>query len=143
MLNNEKVTIKLDLDQQEAQKSHGICDGGADIANLPAGEVYYIPCSAEGQFPFKLSKETLALLDVKDGAVIGGTLISGNSALLKDFLDKIESDPAVGWIGELGFGTQELPVSGRDIQDEKVLGTVHIATGRSDHLGGHITPDKF
>ena len=29
-----------------------------------------------------------------------------------------------------------LPVSGRDIQDEKILGTFHVATGRSDHLGG-------
>ena len=36
-----------------------------------------------------------------------------------------------------------LPVSGRDIQDEKILGTFHVATGRSDHLGGHITPPKF
>ena len=34
-------------------------------------------------------------------------------------------------------------MSGRDIQDEKVLGTLHVATGRSDHLGGHLTPSKF
>ena len=46
-------------------------------------------------------------------------------------------------VGELGFGTQELPFAGRDIQDEKILGTFHLATGRSDHLGGHLTPDKF
>jgi hypothetical protein len=49
----------------------------------------------------------------------------------------------IGAIGELGFGTQVLPFSGRDIQDEKILGTVHIATGRDDHLGGNITPDLF
>jgi len=36
-----------------------------------------------------------------------------------------------------------LPPSGRDIQDEKILGTMHVATGRSDHLGGSLTPDKF
>jgi aminopeptidase len=24
-----------------------------------------------------------------------------------------------------------------------VLGTLHVATGRSDHLGGHLTPAKF
>ena len=48
-----------------------------------------------------------------------------------------------GELGELGFGTQELPVSGRDIQDEKILGTMHVATGRSDHLGGSLTPDRF
>ena len=46
-------------------------------------------------------------------------------------------------IGELGFGTQKLPWAYKDIQDEKVLGTVHVATGRSDHLGGDITLDKF
>jgi hypothetical protein len=34
-------------------------------------------------------------------------------------------------------------VSGRDIQDEKVLGTLHVATGRSDHLGGRLTPNLF
>ena len=55
----------------------------------------------------------------------------------------LASDPATGELGELGFGTQELPPSGRDIQDEKILGTLHVATGRSDHLGGHLTPDKF
>jgi len=48
-----------------------------------------------------------------------------------------------GVLGELGFGTQELPPAGRDIQDEKILGTFHVATGRSDHLGGKLTPDKF
>ena len=36
-----------------------------------------------------------------------------------------------------------VPVSGADIQDEKVLGTCHLATGRDDHLGGHITPELF
>ena len=49
----------------------------------------------------------------------------------------------MGALGELGFGTQELPPAGRDIQDEKILGTLHVATGRSDHLGGDLTPDKF
>jgi hypothetical protein len=49
----------------------------------------------------------------------------------------------IGAIGELGFGTQVLPFSGRDIQDEKIFGTIHVATGRDDHLGGQITPDLF
>jgi aminopeptidase len=45
-------TLKLILDQQDAQKSHGLCLGKEpDIANLPAGEVYFVPAGAEGQFP--------------------------------------------------------------------------------------------
>ena len=55
----------------------------------------------------------------------------------------LAGDPATGIIGELGFGTQVLPFSGKDIQDEKIIGTCHVATGRSDHLGGNLTPDLF
>ena len=36
-----------------------------------------------------------------------------------------------------------MPVSYSDIQDEKVLGTCHLATGRDDHLGGDIIPGMF
>ena len=36
-----------------------------------------------------------------------------------------------------------LPFAEADIQDEKVLGTVHVATGRSDHLGGDLLPSMF
>jgi leucyl aminopeptidase (aminopeptidase T) len=46
------LTSRLELKQQEAQKSHGLCKGMApDVANLPAGEVYFVPCDANGQFP--------------------------------------------------------------------------------------------
>ena len=99
------LTATLDLGRQEAQKSHGLCHGTTpDIANLPAGEVYFVPVSAHGRFPMKYEDGTL---------------------------------------GELGFGTQVLPVSGADIQDEKVLGTCHLATGRDDHLSGDILPGMF
>src|SRR6201993_4598283 len=47
----QKFTLHLDLGRQEAQKSHGLCRGGPDIANLPAGEIYYVPMGASGQFP--------------------------------------------------------------------------------------------
>ena len=62
---------------------------------------------------------------------------------MDSYLELIQSDPAAGRIGELGFGTQILPRAGVDIQDEKILGTVHVATGRSDHLGGDIKLDSF
>ena len=66
-----------------------------------------------------------------------------NIATFKEQLKKYQTDPATAEIGELGFGTQLLPFSGRDIQDEKVLGTFHVATGRSDHLGGELTLHRF
>ncbi len=136
-------TLRLELDGQEAQKSHGLCRGGPDVANLPAGEIYYVPTGAEGEFPMKYEDGTLGLMRVTGGRIVEATLISGNAETIAAHNAKLTSDPVTGELGELGFGTQVLPVSGRDIQDEKVLGTLHVATGRSDHLGGSLTPDRF
>ena len=138
------LTASLDLGRQEAQKSHGLCRGTTpDIANLPAGEVYFVPVDANGQFPLKYSDGTLGLLEVRNRNIISSSLLSGNQETIDAHNARLLDDPMTGTLGELGFGTQVLPVSGADIQDEKVLGTCHLATGRDDHLGGDIVPGMF
>lgn len=138
------LTASLDLAGQEAQKSHGLCLGRTpDVANLPAGEVYFVPVDASGQFPMKYADGTLGVLDVKDRSIVRSTLIEGSQATIDAHNARLADDPMTGTLGELGFGTQDLPVSGADIQDEKILGTCHLATGRDDHLGGDIVPGMF
>ena len=137
-------TLRLECGRQEAQKSHGICLADEpDVANLPAGEVYFVPTGGQGAFPMQYADGTLGLQQVSGGRINGATLICGDQAVIDAHNAKLADDPVTGELGELGFGTQVLPVSGRDIQDEKILGTMHVATGRSDHLGGNLTPDKF
>jgi aminopeptidase len=141
---NQTLTLKLICNGQEAQKSHGLCRGETpDVANLPAGEVYFVPEGAEGKFPLRYEDGTLGVMEVSGGRIQNATLLKGDAATVAAHNAKLQADPVTGEIGELGFGTQVLPVSGRDIQDEKILGTMHVATGRSDHLGGHLTPEKF
>jgi aminopeptidase len=138
------LTTKLFLGGQEAQKSHGLCRGKTpDVANLPAGEVYFVPEGAEGQFPMKYEDGTLGILDVQERNIFCSTLIEGTQATIDAHNARLADDPMTGTLGELGFGTQVLPVAGADIQDEKILGTCHIATGRDDHLGGDIMPGMF
>jgi aminopeptidase len=140
----QRPRLTLDCGGQEAQKSHGLCRGEKpDVANLPAGEVYFVPLGAEGVFPMRYEDGTLGLMEVTGGRVQKAALLRGRQEVIDQHNRKLQSDPVTGELGELGFGTQELPPSGRDIQDEKILGTLHVATGRSDHLGGHLTPDKF
>lgn len=140
----EILTAWLGLGGQEAQKSHGLCRGTKpDIANLPAGEVYFVPQDARGKFPMKYEDGTLGVLDVVNRDVVKSTLIEGSQATIDEHNARLADDPMTGTLGELGFGTQVLPVSYQDIQDEKVLGTCHLATGRDDHLGGDIIPEMF
>ncbi|GAB4170414.1 MAG: hypothetical protein Fur0032_09290 [Terrimicrobiaceae bacterium] len=139
-----KHTLHLDLGRQDAQKSHGLCLGDEpDVANLPAGEIYFVPTGANGEFPMKYEDGTIGLMQVAGGRITKASLLKGNPETVDAHNRKLVSDPVTGELGELGFGTQLLPFSGRDIQDEKVRGTIHVATGRSDHLGGSLTPDKF
>ena len=138
------LTAQLVLGGQEAQKSHGLCKGREpDVANLPAGEVYFVPVDANGEFPMKYEDGTLGVLEVRDRSIVGSMLIEGDQATIDAHNARLADDPMTGTLGELGFGTQVLPVSGADIQDEKVLGTCHLATGRDDHLGGDIVPSMF
>lgn len=136
--------LQVDLNAQEAQKSHGICRTGYDVANLPAGEVYFVPTSAHGSFPIKFEEDgTLGLMQVKEGKVTKVTLIRGDQKIIDRYQAKFDSDPATALLGELGFGTQQIPYSGADIQDEKIFGTFHLAIGRNDHLSGNITKERF
>jgi leucyl aminopeptidase (aminopeptidase T) len=141
-----RVALTLHLGQQEAQKSHGLVRTLGDVANLPAGEVYYVPEGAEGLMPIKFEDEaeTIAIFSVEGrGINCIEQFVQGDQDHVQRFLDMIEFDPNAGQLTELGLGTQELPWAGTDIQDEKIIGTAHVATGRSDHLGGDISSANF
>jgi leucyl aminopeptidase (aminopeptidase T) len=140
------VALDLALGAQEAQKSHGLVRVRGDVANLPAGEVYWVPVGAEGLLPrqFEDAAGTIAVFDVRDGGIAGlHRLVRGDRDVVDGYLALIAEDPNAGRLTELGLGTQRLPWAHVDLQDEKILGTAHVATGRSDHLGGAIGSGQF
>lgn len=140
----ERLRLHLDLAGGEAGTSCGKCsERKPNIENLPDGEVYFVPRGAHGSFPLTCDDGTVGALKVEDGRVVGGRLLHGEKASIDRWLDRFLGDPATAVLCELGFGTQPFPYTGRGIQDEKILGTVHIATGRSDHLGGGLGPQSF
>src|SRR5262249_13199487 len=93
LISGSKSTLHLDLSQQEAQKSHGLCRGGPDIANLPAGEIYFVPTGASGGFPLKYEDGTLGLMTVASGRVVDAKLIRGNAKTIEEHKQKLSSDP--------------------------------------------------
>lgn len=117
---DEKKTLTIYTDRQEAQKSHGLCRGKTpDVANLPAGEIYFVPTEAQGTFPMRYEDGTLAWMQVSNGRIHHVDLIRGNADVVAAHNAKLQSDPVTGALGELGFGTQVLPVSGRDFRMKK------------------------
>jgi leucyl aminopeptidase (aminopeptidase T) len=125
---------------------HGISDDGELTArgafgNLPCGEAFISPAGGHGQVvasslaPFGISEEP-ALLTVKDGRLVGA-----EHGLGPQYLDRLKTQGELATnLAELGVGTNDRAMlSGNILEDEKILGTVHVAFGASAGIGGTVS----
>lgn len=111
--------------------------------NMPSGEVFTSPIedSAEGTIhfavpsPVKGSVVEGVTLRFEAGKVVAATAVRGQGVLDS----QLATDAGARFLGELGIGTN--PHITRPtlstLYDEKIMGTIHLALGRSyDHTGG-------
>jgi len=138
--------LSMSLTGREWKTDTGMLRGQGVWGNLPAGEIYIAPIedSAEGVlvidkcFPGLLLSEPVRLVFEK-GRV---TQIEGGAGA--EYLERAiaQHGDSTRVIAELGIGTNpQARLQGNIITDEKVLGTIHVAIGRNDFLGGkNIAP---
>ena len=119
----------------------GCCREKGCSTNLPAGEVYVAPENCKGTVVIDGSMGGLELLkhpikiQIEEGKAVD---VRGERA--KEVLKIINplGDEARN-IAELGIGTNpHARIIGVVLEDEKVLGTAHIALGTNSTFGGHV-----
>lgn len=137
--NVEKVRIKtekgtdleLEVDPDLFHPDTGIVHEDGDMSNLPAGEIYTGPIDAEGILVIEEN-------DFGDEEDTGDRLIIEDAELQKvenapensNIVEKTREVDGGRNIAEFGFGTNpEATFIQQTLQDEKILGTVHIALG--------------
>ncbi|MBW3011195.1 aminopeptidase, partial [Candidatus Woesearchaeota archaeon] len=117
----------------------GIFDSQGTLGNLPAGEVAFAPIedSANGVLIVDGSMDPIGKLkdDLKlkftDGKVVS---VEGPDA---DKLNKFLNNEKNRNIAEFGIGTNpKAKITGNVLEDEKVMGTIHIAIGSNTNFGG-------
>jgi leucyl aminopeptidase (aminopeptidase T) len=124
----------------------GLADDGdltaaGAFGNLPAGEGFIAPLGGDGTIvasslsPLGLSDEP-ARLTVKDGRIVGAA-----RGLGPEYLKRLQAHGELGSnLAELGIGTNDRArLTGNVLEDEKVLGTVHVAFGASAGIGGTVS----
>jgi leucyl aminopeptidase (aminopeptidase T) len=125
-------------------------DGGADdgdltergaFGNLPAGEGFISPVDAAGTIvPGSLAGIGLAAqpptLTIEAGRLTTATGDTGGALLaLLDPYGELGRN-----VAELGVGTNEsATLTGNVLEDEKILGSVHVAFGASSGFGGSVS----
>lgn len=120
-------------------KDGGTFDFPGAYGNLPEGEVSFAPAACEGVYIVDASFPDLGLLgspltfNVKNGVVRSITGSRADEVIRR--LDRV--GPGAYRVAELGIGLNpKAKVIGNILEDEKVMGTVHIAVGNNLSYGG-------
>jgi leucyl aminopeptidase (aminopeptidase T) len=133
--------MTLDIRGRRGLADYGEISGHASFGNLPAGEGFVSPLSGHGTLaatslaPLGISPEPV-LLTVEDGH-----LTAANGPLGPGFIERLRRHGPDGTnVAELGVGTNDAAVlTGNVLEDEKILGTVHVAFGASAGIGGTVS----
>jgi len=135
--------ITLSIEGRKAIADTGLLTQRGAFGNLPAGEAFLAPVerTSEGVIVVDGSVgDSGALTEPITLVVKGGfvTEIRGSMAeQLKRLLEPHGRDAYS--IAELGVGTNDKArIVGNVLEDEKVLGTVHIAVGNNAFMGGTV-----
>jgi leucyl aminopeptidase (aminopeptidase T) len=124
----------------------GIADDGdltADGAfgNLPCGEGFISPAGGAGT----IVTSSLAMIGLVEEpvhiTVTDGNLTDATSAGGAELVEMLTAHGEAGRnLAELGVGTNDrATMTGNVLEDEKILGTIHVAFGASAAIGGNVT----
>jgi leucyl aminopeptidase (aminopeptidase T) len=125
-----------------------IADGGelstrGAFGNLPCGEGFIAPVEGSGDGILVIDGsiaeigqlETPVALTIREGHLVEAT--GSDGARLMELLTAHGEDGTN--VAELGIGTnEEATLTGNILEDEKILGTAHVAFGASAAIGGTV-----
>jgi leucyl aminopeptidase (aminopeptidase T) len=124
----------------------GIADTGelsepGAFGNLPPGEGFIAPLNGSGRLvpkslaPIGLTDEP-AMLIVENGRIVEAT-----GGVGPEYIERLRAFGEAGTnLAELGIGTNDAAtLTGNVLEDEKILGTVHVAFGASAGIGGTVS----
>ena len=131
----------LDLTGRAGMPDDGNLSTPGTFGNLPPGEAFISPLNGAGTIvasslaPLGISDEP-AILTVEDGRIV-----AAERGLGPQFLELLRRHGELGSnLAELGIGTNDrAQLTGNVLEDEKILGTAHVAFGASAGIGGTVS----
>jgi leucyl aminopeptidase (aminopeptidase T) len=133
--------LRFDLRGRRGLPDDGDLTKPGAFGNLPCGEGFIAPAGGEGRMAtisiavVGLAPEP-AILTLEDGRLTSVEGAAGEALL--SLLDP--HGPEGRNLAELGVGTNDrATLTGNVLEDEKILGTIHVAFGASAAIGGTVS----
>jgi aminopeptidase len=135
--------LRLGLEDRTAIVDAGALNMRGAFGNIPCGETFIAPVegTAEGRLVVDGSIAAIGRLDEPvELTVRGGHLVAASGAAGAQLMELLSEHGSDGTnVAELGIGTNESAVlTGNILEDEKILGTAHVAFGASAAIGGTV-----
>jgi leucyl aminopeptidase (aminopeptidase T) len=133
--------LTLDLEGRGGTSEDGDLTEPGAFGNLPCGEGFIAPVGGEG----KIVASSLGPLGISEPpvklTVHDGRIVSAQDGLGPEWIELLlaHGEPGTN-LAELGVGTNDrATLTGNVLEDEKILGTVHVAFGASAGIGGTVS----
>lgn len=133
------IVFTISVNSHFFGKDGGSFDYPGAFGNLPEGEIAFCPETAEGVYIVDASFPDLGLLNDPIAFEVSGAVVNSiKGEHAQTVIDRLERvGPAAYRIAELGIGLNpKAKIMGNILEDEKVIGTVHIALGNNLSFGG-------
>jgi hypothetical protein len=133
-------------DDKPARQDNGRLHPGQEgfrLRNFPSGEVFVVPnenseSKTSGQIPIKYGDETTVFV-VERNQIVN---VRGEGPMAAQKRQEFKEEKALGNIAEVAIGCNDKAiVTGNLLEDEKA--GFHWAYGRSEFLGGTVSPKDF
>lgn len=135
--------LTLSIEGREAIPDNGELTEPGAFGNLPCGEGFIAPHHDAGGGTLVVDG-VIGSIGIPDDpvelTVENGALVAGSGEMGEELLRQLQAAGPDGTrVAELGVGTNEkATLTGELLEDEKILGTIHVAFGASAGIGGEI-----
>ncbi|AYO29742.1 aminopeptidase [Biomaibacter acetigenes] len=143
VIEKDGYRLEMSIEGRKGIESTGRYLEKGQSGNLPSGEAYIAPVegSADGKILVDGSIVGLGmlkspiLLEIRKGLLFDA---QGDGA--KEWLEMLGSSNTARNVAEFGIGTNPNAIlSGNILEDEKILGTIHVAFGSNNTFGGKVS----
>ncbi len=133
--------LELALDGRPGISDDGELGAPGAFGNLPCGEGFIAPAYGEGTVVASSVAPLGISVDPARLTVAQGRIVAADGGLGPAFIELLLAHGELGTnLAELGVGTNDRArLTGNVLEDEKILGTVHVAFGASAGIGGTVS----
>jgi leucyl aminopeptidase (aminopeptidase T) len=142
LIEKNDFTLKMSIEGRSGIASTGRLLEKGQKGNLPSGEAYIAPIEGTAQGKI-LADGSIVGLGKLDSPILitveNGLLVKAEGKNADKWLKILGGSKPARNLAEFGIGTNpNARLTGNILEDEKILGTIHVAFGTNEDFGGKV-----